>query len=67
VYQLQAIVRQGNSGGPFARSDGVVLGVVFATSTTDKDVGYALTSSEVIPRVSQAKSSGAVGTGSCAE
>ncbi len=67
VYQLQANIRQGNSGGPFTRQDGVVLGVVFAASTTESKVGYALTSEEVIPRVNQAKTSGRVGTGSCAE
>lgn len=67
VYQLQAVIRQGNSGGPFVRQDGAVMGVVFATSTTDNNVGYALTSSEVIPRVNQAKSSGPVSTGQCAQ
>lgn len=67
VYQLQALVRQGNSGGPFVRSDGVVLGVIFAASTTDADVGYALTSTEVIPRIEQARArTGAVDTGPCA-
>lgn len=66
VYQLQANVRQGNSGGPFVRQDGVVLGVVFAASTTDQSVGYALTSGEVIPRVQQARGSGPVDTGPCA-
>jgi S1-C subfamily serine protease len=67
VYQLQANIRQGNSGGPFTRSDGTVLGVVFAASTTEQNVGYALTSTEVIPRVNQARTSGAVSTGGCAE
>src|SRR5439155_1538123 len=35
VYQLQATIKQGNSGGPFVRRDGTVLGVVFAASTSD--------------------------------
>ena len=39
VYQLQAQIRQGNSGGPFVRRDGTVLGVVFAASTTEANVG----------------------------
>ena len=47
VYQLQAVIRQGNSGGPFVRKDGAVMGVIFAASTTDTNVGYALTSQEV--------------------
>ena len=67
VYQLQALIRQGNSGGPFVRQDGWVMGVVFAASTTDKDVGYALTSGDVIPRVNQAKTSGPVSTGACTQ
>jgi S1-C subfamily serine protease len=66
VYQLQAQVRQGNSGGPFARSDGVVLGVVFAASTTDSGIGYALTSTEIRPKVEQAKTSRPTTTGACA-
>jgi S1-C subfamily serine protease len=65
VYQLQATIRQGNSGGPFVRQDGVVLGVVFAASTTESNVGYALTSREVLPKVQQARSSGPAGTGPC--
>jgi S1-C subfamily serine protease len=65
VYQLQAAIRQGNSGGPFVRSDGVVLGVVFAASTTEGNVGYALTSVEVAPHVRQAEDAGPVGTGPC--
>ena len=66
VYQLQARIRQGNSGGPFVRQDGTVLGVVFAASTTQADVGYALTSREILPRVQQARNSGPVDTGACA-
>ncbi|MGH2721886.1 MAG: MarP family serine protease [Actinomycetota bacterium] len=47
VYQLQAIVKPGNSGGPFVRSTGEVVGVVFSSSTTEGDIGYALTSEDV--------------------
>jgi S1-C subfamily serine protease len=55
VYELQAIVRPGNSGGPFVLDDGEVAGVVFAASTTDKQVGYAITSAEVIPKLREAE------------
>jgi S1-C subfamily serine protease len=55
VYELQARVRPGNSGGPFVLKNGVVAGVVFAASTTEGNVGYALTSSEVIPRLREAR------------
>lgn len=67
VYQLQASVRQGNSGGPFVREDGTVLGMVFAASTSDPSIGYALTSVEVAPRVDEASArTGAADTGPCA-
>ena len=66
VYEIQAVVRPGNSGGPLVEPDGTVIGVVFARSTTDGDVGYALTSPGVLARVRQAESaSAAVGTGAC--
>jgi len=55
VYELQADVRPGNSGGPFVLKSGKVVGVVFAASTTEGDVGYALTSAEVIPKLRKAK------------
>jgi S1-C subfamily serine protease/uncharacterized membrane protein required for colicin V production len=54
VYELQAHVVPGNSGGPFVSVDGLVAGVVFAASTTHPGVGYALTSDEVRPRIQQA-------------
>src|ERR671918_241998 len=66
VYELQTRVRPGNSGGPFVTDDGVVAGVVFAASTTDNDVGYALTSSQVEPVVRRALGrTGGVDTGRC--
>jgi S1-C subfamily serine protease len=67
VYELQAVVRPGNSGGPFVLLNGEVAGIVFAASTTDGRVGYALTSTEVMSRVrSGEQRTGAVSTDGCA-
>ena len=68
VYELQAVVRPGNSGGPFGLVNGAVAGVVFAASTTDPKVGYAITSTEVIPEVHRALGRrSAVSTGTCTD
>ena len=47
VLELQTLVRPGNSGGPFVLPDGRVAGVVFAASSSDEDVGYAIAATEV--------------------
>src|ERR671919_460584 len=66
VYELQTVVRPGNSGGPFVSTDGDVAGVVFAASTTDDGVGYALTAAEAEPQIDRARDrTGAVSTGPC--
>ncbi len=66
VYELQAVVRPGNSGGPLVEPDGEVIGVVFSRSTTNNDVGYALTSPGVLAEVQRAKTlTATVGTGPC--
>jgi len=67
VYELQAVVRPGNSGGPFVVADGEVAGVVFAASTVDPGIGYALTTPQIIPFVRQAQGrTAAVSTQTCA-
>jgi S1-C subfamily serine protease len=74
VYELQADVRPGNSGGPLVASgdtsgpaNGTVIGLVFARSTTNPDVGYALAMGQVMADVSRAEQqNSAVGTGNCA-
>lgn len=51
VYEIQADVRPGSSGGPFVTADGDVAGIVFAASVGGDDVGYALTSTEAMPQI----------------
>ncbi|MES2172230.1 MAG: MarP family serine protease, partial [Actinomycetota bacterium] len=66
VYSLAADVEQGNSGGPLLNPAGQVAGVVFAKSSTTKNVGFALTTSELVPVAAQAASlSNAVASGHC--
>jgi S1-C subfamily serine protease len=66
VYELRTPIRQGDSGGPFVVPDGRVAGVDFAASTTNADIGYALTGSTILKdvRKGNARSTG-VSTGSC--
>ncbi|MDB5178675.1 MAG: Colicin production protein [Patescibacteria group bacterium] len=65
IYELQALVRPGNSGGPLVAPDGSVIGVIFATSTVNGNLGYALTSAEVLPDFREAATSGSVSGGTC--
>jgi S1-C subfamily serine protease len=68
IYSLKGDVQQGNSGGPVIAQDGSVIGVIFAKSITNSQVGYALNTSAVIQHVAQANGRTApVGTGNCAE
>jgi S1-C subfamily serine protease len=66
VYEIQAVVRPGNSGGPLVQPGGQVIGVVFSRSTTNGDIGYALASPGVLSRVTRAGSlTSPVATGAC--
>lgn len=66
VYSLAADVEQGNSGGPLLDSAGHVAGLIFAKSSTTKDVGFALTTNEIAPIATRAASLAAtVPSGHC--
>jgi S1-C subfamily serine protease len=66
VYELQASVQPGDSGGPFVLPDGRVAGIVFAASTTDEGIGYAVSSTAALDDVRAAAALTApVGTGAC--
>ncbi|HWM33261.1 MAG TPA: MarP family serine protease, partial [Pseudolysinimonas sp.] len=54
VYSLAARVNPGNSGGPLLTTGGDVAGVVFARSSTDDQLGYAMTNAELAPVVDRA-------------
>lgn len=66
VYELQASVQPGDSGGPFVLPDGTVAGIVFAASTTDEEVGYAVSSAAALQDVRDARSvTTPASTGAC--
>ncbi len=67
IYELQAVVVPGNSGGPLVLPNGTVVGVVFARSSLDSSVGYALTGPAIHADIQQAEANPApTSTGACA-
>ncbi|MDQ3662056.1 MAG: MarP family serine protease [Actinomycetota bacterium] len=66
IYELRTRVEEGDSGGPFVRPSGRVAGMLFAASTTDARVGYALTAAEIRDELARGKTrTEAVSTGPC--
>jgi S1-C subfamily serine protease len=66
IYEIQASIHPGNSGGPFVLPDGTVAGVMFGASKTKDTVSYAITSTEVAGSLRQAvEANTPVATGSC--
>ncbi len=66
VFILQTQVNSGNSGGPVVLTDGTVIGVIFAKSQTDPNIGYAITSDVILPLIAEAeRTENSVGTSRC--
>lgn len=55
VYALKADIEPGNSGGPFIGKNGDVLGLIFARSTTNEQIGFALNTQTVEKTLANAK------------
>ena len=68
IYEVQANVEPGDSGGPLLAPDGTVAGVTFARSVSQNNVGYSLLINQVQPIISRAENQTArADTGSCAQ
>ena len=66
LYTLAADIEPGNSGGPLLAGDGRIAGIVFAKSSDDANLGYAMTDTLLAPVVQRAPSlSSAVSSGTC--
>jgi len=66
LYELQARIVPGNSGGPFVLEEGRVAGLVVSASTTDRNLGYAIASTEIVPLLERAVGrTAAVPAGAC--
>jgi S1-C subfamily serine protease len=65
VLELHAALAGGDSGAPVVRSDGRVVGVVFAVSTERASTAYALTAGELEAFLGEVTGAAPVGTGPC--
>ncbi|WP_375477468.1 MarP family serine protease [uncultured Jatrophihabitans sp.] len=68
IYSIRALVRSGNSGGPLIDTQGLVLGMVFATALDSSDTGFALADDEIDADAAQGKNATRqVGTQGCTQ
>ena len=66
IYALAAQVRPGNSGGPLLTTDGQAAGIVFARADKEPNLGFAMTTTELLPVVARAAVlDTAVSSGAC--
>jgi S1-C subfamily serine protease len=66
IYEIRAVVKSGNSGGPLLSPQGTVDGVVFAAAVGVSDTGFALTAAEVSADASAGEQlTSPVSTGQC--
>jgi S1-C subfamily serine protease len=66
IYEIRAVVKSGNSGGPLLSPRGTVDGVVFAAAVGESDTGFALTAAEVSADASAGgQLTSAMPTGAC--
>jgi len=66
IYEIRAVVKSGNSGGPLLSPAGTVDGVVFAAAVGESHTGFALTAAEVSADASAGEQlTTAVSTGAC--
>jgi S1-C subfamily serine protease len=65
LYTVAADIEPGNSGGPLLSEDGRIAGIVFAKSSDDPNLGYAMTDTLLDPLVQHAAMMTAVSSGSC--
>ena len=68
IYEVEATIIPGNSGGPLITKDGTVIGVIFAQSTQYNQVGYALVTTPIVHIIASTPADAApVSDGTCAE
>lgn len=66
LYTVAADIEPGNSGGPLLETNGSIAGIVFAKSSTDAQLGYAMTDAVLAPVVQQASAlSAPTSSGAC--